>query len=353
MTHKKTLVILSPGFPADESDSTCLPMQQQLVKALKKNDPELEIVILSFQYPYHNKPYSWFGIPVVPFNGRNKGGIARLLLRRKIRKALEAIHNTSHITSLLSFWYGECAAAGKFFGDKYDIPHFCWIPGQDVKANNKYPKRLKLRPDELIAISDISRTEFERNHGTRPQHIILPGIDPSLYSKTNKQKTIDIIGVGSLIPLKQYRVFIELVSEMKKHLPGINTVLIGHGPEKEKLKSLIADLGLHANVELFGELPYLEVLHKMQQAKVFLHPSATEGFSGVCLEAIYAGAHAISFCRAMNEDIEQWHIVSSKDEMKHTALRILLDPDTEYKEVLYSGINETANKMAALVFQSK
>ena len=353
MTHKKTLVILSPGFPADESDSTCLPMQQQLVKALKKNDPALEIVILSFQYPYHNKPYSWFGIPVVPSNGRNKGGITRLLLRRKIGKALEAIHNTSPITSLLSFWYGECAAAGKFFGEKYGIPHFCWIPGQDVKASNKYPKRLKLRPDELIAISDTSRAEFESNHGIRPQHIITPGIDPALFSKSNKQKTIDIIGVGSLIPLKQYRVFIELVSEMKKHLPGINAVLIGHGPEKEKLKSLIADLGLHANVELAGELPYLEVLHKMQQAKVFLHPSATEGFSGVCLEAIYAGAHAISFCRAMNEDLEQWHIVSSKDEMKNMALRILLDPDTEYKEVLYSGINETANKMATLVFQSK
>ncbi len=353
MKHKKTLVILSPGFPVDETDSTCLPMQQHLVKALKKNDPELEIVILSFQYPYHNKPYSWFEMLVIPFNGRNKGGITRLLLRRKIVNALKEIHDKTPVTSILSFWYGECAAVGKFFSDKYDMPHFCWIPGQDVKSNNKYPKRLKLRPNELIAISDTSRAEFEKNHGTSPQHIIPPGIDPSLFPATGKQKTIDILGAGSLIPLKQYRIFVELVSEIKKHLPGINAVLVGQGPEKEKLTALIAELGLQANVKLVGELPYPEVLDKMQQAKIFLHPSETEGFSGVCLEAIYAGAHAISFCRAMYEDIEQWHIVSSGDEMKHTALRVLLDPEAVYKRVMYSSINETSNKMAALLFQRK
>ena len=39
--HEKTLVILTPGFPADESDTTCLPLLQQVILHLKKYDPEL------------------------------------------------------------------------------------------------------------------------------------------------------------------------------------------------------------------------------------------------------------------------------------------------------------------------
>ena len=43
---KKTLVILTPGFPKDEADSTCLPMQQQLIRALKVND-----AVSQYYYP--------------------------------------------------------------------------------------------------------------------------------------------------------------------------------------------------------------------------------------------------------------------------------------------------------------
>ena len=77
---EKTLVILTPGFAKDETDSVCLPMQQQLVRALKETSLQLNIIVLSFQYPYHTKKYTWFNTEVIPFNGRNKGGLSRLLL---------------------------------------------------------------------------------------------------------------------------------------------------------------------------------------------------------------------------------------------------------------------------------
>ena len=42
----KTLIILSPGFPKDESDTACLPSQQIFVRALNKNFPSLRIFFL-------------------------------------------------------------------------------------------------------------------------------------------------------------------------------------------------------------------------------------------------------------------------------------------------------------------
>ena len=95
-------------------------------------------------------------------------------------------------------------------------------------------------------------------------------------------------------------------------MPGIKALLIGKGSEKNRLEQLITQLELQSNVVLTGELSYPEVLEQMQRAKVLLHPSSYEGFSGVCLEALYAGAHVISFCQARTQEIKQWHIVSSR-----------------------------------------
>jgi len=347
---EKTLVILTPGFAKDETDSTCLPMQQQLVIALKEINPQLNIIVLSFQYPYHTKKYTWFNTEVIPFNGRNKGGWSRLLLRKKINATLKKIHKETPIAGLLSFWYGECAAVGNQFAKEQSLKHYCWILGQDAKKENKYPKQTQLRPTELIVLSDFLQTEFEKNHGTKPYHVIPAGINTKLLPASEKEKDIDILDVGSLIPLKQYDIFLGVIAEIKKQMPGIKAMLIGKGPEKNRLEQLITQLDLQSSVTLTGELPYPEVLEQMQRAKVLLHPSSYEGFSGVCLEALYAGAHVISFCKAMTQEIEQWHIVRSKEEMAQTGLAILKNSSTVYNKVTFCTMDEVAKKMMALFF---
>lgn len=345
---EKTLIILTPGFPESEADSTCLPMQQNLVRSLKVMYPQMNIIILSFQYPYFKKKYTWFDTMVISFDGRNKGGLARLLLRRKLNATLKEINNTKKITGLLSFWYGECALVGTRFGERHNIKHYCWILGQDARKENKYAHLMSPKTDELIALSDFLQNEFETNHGTRPQYVISPGIDTKHISNSTAEKDIDLLAVGSLIPLKQYATFLEVVAGIKKQLPGIKAVLVGNGPEKERLQTLITKSGLETNVSLTGELPYPEVLQLMQRAKVFLHPSSYEGFSGVCLEALYTRAHVISFCKPMKQDIENWHIVSSKEVMKQRAISILENPDIVYKRVLFSSMEDVARKMMNL-----
>src|SRR5215831_16438504 len=119
MSSKNTLIILSPGFPESETDSTCLPMQQQFVRTLKEMHPQFEIIVLTFQYPYHQQEYKWFDIKVIPFGGRNRGGLQKLLLRKKINSTVRKLYRKRKIVGLLSFWYNECAFLGKKFGDKF------------------------------------------------------------------------------------------------------------------------------------------------------------------------------------------------------------------------------------------
>ena len=249
---------------------------------------------------------------------------------------------------MFSFWYNECAFIGKKFAAKYGVKHYCWILGQDARRGNEYPKLLPPLSNELVALSDFIQNEFERNHGIKPQFVIPPGIDETLFSSIPKEKDIDLLGVGSLIPLKQYDIFLEIVVELKKQMPRIKVLLVGKGPEKEKLQSLISKFKLESSVTMTGELPYSEVLKLMQRAKVFLHPSSYEGFGCVCLEALHAGARVISFCKPMNAQITHWHIVKDKDAAIANALKILSDQHTEYNPVKEFSINNTVTAMMKL-----
>lgn len=346
--ERKTFIILTPGFPENEADSTCLPLQQSFIRSLKELYPHLEIVILSFQHPYHKIKYKWYDMTVIPFSGRNKGGLTLLLLRKKINAALKKIHTANKITGLVSFWCNECAWIGKRFGDKHGIKHYCWVLGQDAKKENKYPQKLRPEPGELVALSDFIRDEFEKNHGIRPFNLVPPGIDTKHFQPLPAERDIDILAAGSLIPLKQYDIFLRIVAEIKKQIPLVNTVLIGDGPEKAKLKSLITKKGLQSNVSITGELPHFKVLELMQGAKIFLHTSSYEGFGVVCIEALHAGSQVVSFVKPMYSDIQHWHIARSKEEMIQKTLEILKGPPTEYIRVTPYVIEDSVRKMMEL-----
>ena len=342
------LILLIPGFAANERDTTCLPLQQSLVRSLKENYPDLRIIIIAFQYPHIKSTYHWHDVEVISMNGKGKSGINRLLLWYKIWRKLKQLRKQYTIKGLLSFWCGECAWVGNRFGRKYQIPHYCWILGQDAKKENNYVKRIKPYPHELIALSDSLQANFLKNHGIKPLYVIPPGIDMKQFPETVPSRDIDVIGVGSLIPLKQFDIFLDIIAEIKPDFPQIKALICGKGPEEEKLKNRISELRLKEQVTLTDELPYPEILRLMQRSKILLHPSYYEGFSGVCQEALYAGAHVISFQQAMNKIIEHWHIVVSKEEMREKLISLLRNSQLSHASVSPYLIENTVKSIMKL-----
>jgi glycosyltransferase involved in cell wall biosynthesis len=345
---ENTLVILTPGFPANEADTTCLPAQQQFVQNVQESFPGLKIIVLSFHYPYINSTYTWKNVTVVSFNGRNRGKLQRLMLWARVRRKLSVINRTHRIIGLFSFWCTECALVGKYFAKPKNIKHLTWILGQDAKANNKYVRLIKPKANELVAMSDFLADSFEVNHGVRPQYTVPNGIDPRGYPSPAGERNIDVLGAGSLIKLKQYDLFVELVALVKNQLPNIRAVICGKGPEQQALLEQIDQLNIAQNVSLAGEFQHPEVLRHMQQSKVFLHTSYYEGFSTVCLEALYAGAHVISFCNPGPAYIPHWHIVNHKEEMLDKLLQLLTTPSLEHNPVLVYSMKDSAREVMKL-----
>lgn len=346
-SRPQTLIIVSPGFAADESDSTCLPMQQTFVKALQQEYPHIKIVVLALQYPFKRGSYDWFGNEIIAFNGKEKGKMLRLRTWWRVWKTLKRLHQTTDIRGLFSFWYGECFFLAHHFANKKELRHYGWILGQDAKKDNPYVRRVKPQADEMIALSDFLQSEFERNHGVRPAHVVTAGIDPSLFNPTSSIKDIDIMGAGSLIPLKQYLLLIETVAAIKNQYPQVRALLAGAGPEQASLQQQVDASGLKDNLQLSGRLSYNEVIEKMKRAKIFLHPSSYEGFSGVCLEALAAGASVVSFTQPMKQEIPNWYVVNNLEEMIAVTRKLLSTPLPSSNFYTYS-ISDTARQIGKL-----
>jgi len=344
----KTIVVLTPAFPANEAETYWVHSQQLFVKTLKKNFPELNIIVLSFLYPYHNSIYEWHGIKVMSFDGMHKRKIKRVFLFLDIWQTLKKIRAENNVIGLFSFWCRECALIGRWFSKWYRLKHLCWICGQDARKMNKMVRLIRPRSEELLAMSNFLANEFEKNHGVRPAHVVHNAIDPELFPPVPTERDIDILGAGSFEPLKQYDVFTGIVKAIQQKMPAIKAYHCGIGIEKENIQSLIEDLDLENNFQLLGGKPHDELMQLMRRTRVFLHPSRFEGLSTVCLEALYAGAQVVSFCDPMEGSIPHWHIVHNKEEMIEKTFEILQKPLTEFKSILVYSMHDSVKVVMKL-----
>ncbi len=95
-----------------------------------------------------------------------------------------------------------------------------------------------------------------------------------------------LLFVGRLIPLKALDALIAAL----RALPPIETIIIGDGPERERLQRLSADLP----VRWLGQVPHDDVIRIMSDAMCLLLPSRTEVFPNVIMEAMSLGVPVVA-----------------------------------------------------------
>lgn len=340
----KTLIIITPGFPKDEDDSVCLPTQQLFVKTLHQLFPKINIVVISLHYPYHTSTYDWNGIKVYSLNGKSRKGFFRICLWYQSYRLLSQICKDIDCLGILSFWSNESALIGNYFAKRKNIRHIIWISGQDARKENRFVKWIRPMPQNLVAMSDFLKTEFEKNHGIRVDHVIHNAV---VETFSHASRDIDLIAAGSFIPLKQFEIFIEVIYELKKHHRKISALIVGKGPVEKSLKHLAEKLQLEDSIRFVGEVDHAELMALMNRAKVLVHPSNYEGYSTVCLEALANGCHVVSFTYAENEPVKNWHIVKNKTEMVR-VVNNLLTTELRFEPTIVRDMRSTAKKMMAL-----
>lgn len=121
----------------------------------------------------------------------------------------------------------------------------------------------------------------KRNH-SRVIEFSEGGIHPEDFPerKFKVQEKATILFVGRMVPFKQPEVLIrcfENSERLKKH----RLVIVGDGPELNRLRNLVNDLGLSGCIDLPGSLPIEQVRELMYEADIFAFPSIREQGGGV------------------------------------------------------------------------
>lgn len=351
----KHMLVIAPGFPDGESDTACLPFVQQMLLTFSRQYPQTTITIVTLQYPFAKQQYIWHGMQVYALGGKNKTGLSKLLVCNKAAEVCKSIHRQTPVDAILALCLCETAWVAKRFGTKYDLPFVIWMFGEDAKAGNKYFKVVKPTAEQLLPISAWQANVLQQAYGFKAKYIVNNGINRKIFPELNDatKRDIDLCAAGSLIPRKQYHIFIEVVRHVKGNgYPQVRGVLIGGGEEEAELKALSKKYAVADNIIFTGALSHTETLDWMNRSRIFVHPASYEGHSTVMLEAMYSGCDVVSFLPAGDMAMEQAQECKEEEEMNRTCLSLMSDKQN-YKRALHYDMEDSAAKIYAILTQGR
>lgn len=338
-------MFLTPGFAKSENDSTTIPALQVFLKSIRKALPNATLTLLTFQFPFTKKKYHWNGIQVIPLNGQNKR-LKKLWTWKKAAKTLKKLHKKQKIATVHSFWIGECSRIGQQFASKYNVNHIVTVMGQDASVKNSFAKDLIGTNAKIVTLCKNHQTALTKTYNI-PSSIIPWHLDVANFPQL-QENTIDILGVGSLNTIKNYPDFIDIIANIAKTHNNLNVVIIGDGILRNSIETKIKNLHLENTITLLGELPRTEVFQKMAQSKILLHTSIYESFGFVFLEALYAGAHIVSYNVGLAKPASHWHVGYDIHQLTDACKSILSRENEQKKRTVLSSETETITAYLSL-----
>lgn len=99
-----------------------------------------------------------------------------------------------------------------------------------------------------------------------------------------------ILSVGRLAPEKDFATLVRAVAQLDDK--NARLVIVGQGPEEDRLRNLIRELGIDNRVTLTGYIS--DPWHYYRNAKCFALTSTTESFGNVIVEALAHGLPVVA-----------------------------------------------------------
>lgn len=144
----------------------------------------------------------------------------------------------------------------------------------------------------IVVPMGTGAVDYFRLHGVIQQFEIVPGgFDETHFSPGNLTKEYDLILIGRLSKVKRADIFLRAIEIASKQIENISAVIVGDGPDYEKLNKLSNDLGLDQQVDFVGWQS--NVAQWLQQSKVFVLTSESEGLSQALIQAMMVGLPAV------------------------------------------------------------
>lgn len=238
----------------------------------------------------------------LPF-GLNDGALHKSIIK-STEKVIDSIYDDFPFDIIHTHMGYPDNFAGIFIKNKYNLPLLTTIRSTDMDITIKKHKTKKKLEESLICSDQIISPslqlskKLENNFNLNSIHIG-NGIYPLKLSQEVKESKVNsselmelesrtsILSISNLIESKGIQYNILAVSKLVSDFPDILYLIIGDGPYKEKLITLVNDLNLSDHVRFLGAVEHGEAMIYLTKCDIFSLPSWRETFGLVYLEAMY------------------------------------------------------------------
>jgi len=266
---------------------------------------------------------------------------------------------------------------GDYAWEQYQQRHSVEAKVQDDVSNFKTPEQFQTERFDLL--TEIRR-KIERFVARRAEKVIVPsrylaGIVRMWGVPENRLKVIynaftphaseeraaragsretrrvfsslnAVIGsAGRLVPWKGFPALIRVMVDLKKVLPEAKLLIVGEGPDGDRLKRFARELGVGDSVRFMGVLPHEKLTEFFLGIDIFVLNSAYEGFSHLLLEAMNAGVPVVTTAAGGNAELvihERNGLIvpwNDQKEIMRSIVRLVRDP--ECRDLLRERAKET------------
>ena len=154
----------------------------------------------------------------------------------------------------------------------------------------------------------LTLEDKELNWKDDPKVVVIPNPVEVRRSQISTLEKKRIIGVGRLVPQKNFASLVNAFSLVARRHPDWRLDIFGEGPERSYLQSLISGLGLEDMIGLRGNTN--KAIVEMVNSSVLAMTSVFEGFGVVLIEAMSVGLPVVSYaCPCGPKDV----ITNGKD----------------------------------------
>jgi teichuronic acid biosynthesis glycosyltransferase TuaC len=202
-----------------------------------------------------------------------------------------------------------CAAI--LLGKVFNLPVIITARGSDI---NLFPAFRSIRPQirwtlqrasGVIGVSAaLKDTMVALGRARETIKVIGNGVDLARFEPIDSKEARNqlgipmdarvIVSVGALTPVKGFQILIPALARILPRYPKARLYVVGEGNDRNKLQSLIQELGLEEHVFLVGSKPNEELKFWFSAADLSCLVSAREGWPNVVLESLACGTPVLA-----------------------------------------------------------
>jgi colanic acid/amylovoran biosynthesis glycosyltransferase len=299
-------------FLRELSPELSLRLQEGVVKVIYKAMPKIAHIARLWRY-------------ITPFFGLFYKPVAcvRIIFRHRIR--LKVLLRSLYFLDLVKRMdncdlvhaqylnLGIAAGIAREICNELDWTLLASIRGADISKHNVISRRemewlrfSSLAPNGYLAVSK-SLKNYAVYRGLPPSDISIhrSGLDTELIRfvpnerASQREDIVKIIQVGRMVHKKGFNLTVAVVSKLSGVF-NCEVTFVGDGPEREKLKKMAVELGVHEKILFAGALKHTETLERIAKSDVLVVPSLSgtdgdiEGIPNVIKEAMALGVIVVS-----------------------------------------------------------